>query len=59
MNQIMVLGILIAFAVFVLDFIFWNMMAPWPFGMIMGFVIGAIIVAPIIVGFRILSKRKE
>jgi len=54
----MLLGILIGVAVFVLDFMFWNMIAPWPFGMTMGFVVGAVIVAPIIVGFRILSKRK-
>jgi len=58
MNQIMVLGILIGVAVFVLNYIYWAMMLPWPSGTILAFVIGTVIVAPIIVGFRILSKRK-
>ncbi len=58
MNQIMVLGILIGVAVFVLNYIYWAMMFPWPAGTILAFVIGTVIVAPIIVGFRILSKRK-
>ena len=59
MNQIMLLGILIAIVYFVLNYIYWTMTFPWPNGTILAFVVGIIVVAPIIVGFRILAKSKE
>lgn len=59
MNQMMVLGVLIAVAVFVINYLGWAMAFPWPAGMFFGFVIGSLLVAPIIVGFRIKSRKKS
>jgi len=54
----MVLGISIAIAVFVINYLAWNMIAPFPLGLILAFVVGLVLVIPIIVGFRILSRKK-
>ena len=56
MNQIMVLGVLIAVAVFVINYIAWGMAFQWPSGAILAFVVGSLLVAPIIAGFRIKKK---
>lgn len=55
----MVLGVLIAIAVFVINYLAWTMHFPWPAGTILAFVVGSVLVAPIIVGFRIMSRIKS
>ena len=55
----MVLGVLIAIAVFVINYLAWAMTFPWPSGTILAFVVGSVLVAPIIVGFRIMSRKKS
>ncbi len=56
MNQIMVFGVLIAVAVFVINYITWGIGFPMASGTILAFVVGSFLVASIIAGFGIKKK---
>ena len=59
MNSITILGVLIAVVVFVFDWLYWADKFPFPAGTIIGTITGLLLAIPIIVGFRILGKKKN